>query len=197
MHIDQLIIYFEGYLALDDREKDELRNRFIEKEVKRKYAILQKNEICRHYNFVVAGLFKMYATDPKGVEHNLQFAAENDWIEDLGSFHRNQPSKLNIEAIEPSIILQIEKTNLLYLFTHYPKFERLFRVFTENKFMELENRILENISYNAEERYQNFIDQYPHLVNRLPNTQIASYLGITPEFLSKIRSQHIKTKAKS
>ena len=129
----------------------------------------------------------MYGVDQKGGEHNIQFAAENDWITDLSSFYAEKPSQLYIEAIEPAVILQIKKPDLLYLYIHYHKFDRNFRIIIERKYIELQNRVLQNISSTAEERYKEFLEQYPHLSNRLPNTQIASYLGITPEFLSKIR----------
>ena len=129
----------------------------------------------------------MYRVDDKGAEHNIQFAAENDWIADIGSFHSGKPSRLYIEAIEPSVILQIDATNLIFLYHNHPKFDRIFRVIAENNFIELQNRVLQNISSTGDERYQAFLEQYPNLANRLPNTQIASYIGITPEFLSKIR----------
>ncbi|MFN5848717.1 MAG: Crp/Fnr family transcriptional regulator [Chitinophagales bacterium] len=188
MQIEKLIAFFEHYLPLDDEEKQELINIAVEKNVKRKQFILQENDICRHYSFVVSGLFKMYIVDKNGLEHNLEFAYENEWITDIGSFHTKKPSQLYIEAIEPSIILQIEKSNLIALFTKHPKFDRMFRVIIENKYILLENRMLQNISFKAEDRYQKFIEQYASLSNRIPNNQIASYLGITPEFLSKIRN---------
>ena len=151
--------------------------------------ILQEGVICRHYSFVVEGCMKMYGVDNKGVEHNIQFAAEKDWIADIGSFHSDKPSKLFIEAIEPSVILQIEKPDLYFLYRSISKLDRIFKVIIENKFVELQNRVLQNISSTAQERYQAFLEQYPQLALRIPNTQIASYLGITPEFLSKIRSE--------
>lgn len=189
MIIDKLISHFDNYLPLDDKEKEELRNRVIEKNIKRRQFILQENDVCRHYTFVISGLFKMFGVDKTGTEHNIQFASEDEWIVDLGSFHSDKESRLYIEAMEPSVILQIEKSNLLYLYTHYPKFDRNFRVIIEDKFVELQNRVLQNISSTAEEKYQTFLEQYPNLSNRIPNTQIASYLGITPEFLSKIRNK--------
>jgi CRP/FNR family transcriptional regulator, anaerobic regulatory protein len=151
--------------------------------------ILQEGFVCKHYTFVVKGCFKMYGIDEKGTEHNLRFAAENDWIADLGSFYSEKSSKLFIEAIEFSTILQIEKQDLLYLFINAPKFDRNFRVIVEEKFIELQNRLLQNFSSNAQQRYAEFLEQYPNLAMRLPNAQIASYLGVTPEFLSKIRAQ--------
>ena len=138
---------------------------------------------------MVEGCLKMYGVDNNGYEHNLQFAAENDWIADIGSLHKERPSQLYIEAIEPSLILQIARKDLWHLYNNYPKFDRNFRVIIENKFVELQNRVLQNISSTAQERYETFLEQYPDLSNRLPNTQIASYLGITPEFLSKIRNE--------
>lgn len=188
MNIDRLILHFDNYLPLDDTERKELSNRVIEKNIKRRQFILQENDVCKYYTFVISGLFKMYAVEKNGKENNIQFASENDWIADIGSFHNEKPSRLYIEAIEPSIILQISKDNLWYLYTNYPKFDRNFRVIIEDKFIELQNRVLQSISSTAEERYETYLEQYPNLSNRLPNTQIASYLGITPEFLSKIRN---------
>lgn len=129
----------------------------------------------------------MYGVDDRGIEHNIQFAAENDWIADIGSFHSKKPSQLNIEAMEPSEVIQIEQQDLYFLYTNVPKLDRIFKVIVENKYVELQNRVLQNISSTGQQRYLNFLDQYPTLASRLPNVQIASYLGITPEFLSKIR----------
>jgi CRP-like cAMP-binding protein len=94
---------------------------------------------------------------------------------------------LYIEAIEPSTILQIEQQDLYFLYSNIPKLSIAFKVIIENKYVELQNRVLQNFSSTAQQRYLSFLEQYPHLSNRLPNTQIASYMGITPEFLSKIR----------
>jgi CRP-like cAMP-binding protein len=185
--INKLLSHFDDYAALDQKEKDELSQRVTERKIKRRQFILQENDICRHYSFITEGCFKMYGIDKSGKEHNLQFAAENDWIADLGSFYSEKPGKLYIEALEPSIIIQLEKKDLIFFYVNYPKFDRNLRVIIENKFVELQNRVLQNISSTAEERYLAFLEQYPTLSNRLPGTQIASYLGVTPEFLSKIR----------
>jgi len=187
MEIEKLIAHFQAYLPLDQEEIQELSSRIKVRKIKRRQFILSHGEKCKHYNFVVSGCFKMYKVDPAGKEHNLLFASENQWITDIGSFHSEHPSELYIEAIEPSVIIQIEKKDLLYLYANYPKFDRNFRVIIEDKYIELQNRLLQTISSTAEERYLSFLDQYPHLINRLPNTQIASYIGITPEFLSRIR----------
>jgi CRP-like cAMP-binding protein len=190
--VNQLIASFDNYLPLNAQEKEELANRVTERRIKRRQFILQEGDLCNHYIFVAEGCFKLYHIDKKGIEHNLQFIAENDWIMELDSFYSERPSRVYIEAIEPAIVLQIKRADLYYLFTKYPKFDRNFRVIVENRYVELENRVLQNISSTAEERYLSFLKQYPHISSRLPNTQIASYLGITPEFLSKIRKDLVK-----
>ncbi len=185
--MDNLITHFNQYLPLNELEVEALGIRVIEKTIKRRQFILNKGDTCRHYSFVSSGLLRKYAIDKNGCEFNIQFATENQWIQDLGSFNNNTPSQFYIEAIEPSILFQLDKNSLLYLLQNFPKFDRNFRVIMENKFINLENRIFQNISLSAEEGYKKFLNEYPELYNRLPNTQIASYLGITPEFLSKVR----------
>ena len=189
MSIDKLFASFDKYLPLDEPEKADLRERVIERKIKRRQLILTEDEVCRYYTFVVSGCFKVFQIDKKGVEHNLQFAAENDWIMIIDSFYSIKKSNVNIEAIEPSTIFQISRPDLVYFFRTYPKFDRNFRVIVETRFAELENRLLQMVSSTAEERYLSFLRQYPVLSQRLPNTQIASYLGITPEFLSMIRKE--------
>ncbi len=187
MNIQPLIEHFATYLPLSQEEIEEVKNRFHEKRVRRRQSILQEGEICKQYTFVVEGCLKMYKVDGQGKEHNLQFAVENEWIADIGSFHAEKPSELYIEALEQSIILQIDKPDLLYFYTSYPKFNRNFRVLIENAFVDLQKRVLHNISSTAEERYLDFLENSPELFNRISNIQIASYIGVTPEFLSKIR----------
>lgn len=186
-----LIDYFEKLLPLNEEEKSTMQDVFQERRVKRRQFILQEGDICKYNTFVVEGCFKMYLVDANGKEHNLQFAIENWWIGDIGSFHSEEPSRLNIEAIENSIVLQIKKEDQWKLFVEYPKFNRIFRVIAENAMVSLQNRVLQNISSTAEERYLEFLEKHPNLFNRISNVQIASYIGVTPEFLSKIRKEII------
>lgn len=129
----------------------------------------------------------MYAVTENAKEHIIQFSIEDEWISDLSSLYSRSPSKLFIEALEPSIILQIKHEDLLNLFSSYHKFDRNFRIIIERVYIKLQERMLENISSSAQHRYEQFVKNNPDLARRLPGTQIASYLGITPEFLSKIR----------
>lgn len=190
----KLIEYFQQYIPLTDVEITLITQRTQVRNIKRRQLILQEGFVCNHYFFVVEGCFKMYGVDDKGNEHNLQFAAENDWIMDIGSFHSRKISQLFIQAIEPSKIIQIEQQDLYFLYVTIPKLDRFFKVIVENKFVALQNRLLQTFSSNAEQRYLSFLEHYTNLTNRLPNSQIASYLGITPEFLSKIRKKISKNK---
>ncbi|MBL4587159.1 MAG: Crp/Fnr family transcriptional regulator [Flavobacteriales bacterium] len=187
MNLQPLIDHFSNYLPLEQQEIEELEKATHEHSIKRRHFILQQGDVCKRYTFVVSGCFKMYKVDRQGKEHNLQFTVENGWISDIGSFYSEQPSELYIEAIEPSIILQIDKPDLLRLYTEYSKFDRNFRVLVEDAFIEMQTRVLHNISYTAEERYLHFLEKFPELFNRISNVQIASYIGVTPEFLSRIR----------
>jgi CRP-like cAMP-binding protein len=182
-----MFAFFKQILPLKETEKEELRSIVQQRSIRKRQSILQEGDVCKHYTYVVSGCFRMLSVDKKGIEHNIQFAAESDWISDIGSFFSEKPSQLFIEALEQSTVLQIEKKDLLKIYGSSLKFNRNFRVIIENKFVELQTRVLQNISSTAEERYTFFIEQYPHLSNRLPSTQIASYLGVTPEFLSKVR----------
>ncbi|MGE3802307.1 MAG: Crp/Fnr family transcriptional regulator [Candidatus Kapaibacterium sp.] len=193
MNTKPLIDYFNELLPLDEEETSVVEKVFKERRVRRRQFILQEGDICKHNTFVVEGCFRMYAVDEKGKEHNLQFAVENWWIGDIGSFHSEEPSRLYIEALENSIILQINKEDQLKLFVDYLKFNRIFRVFTENALVNAQRRILQNISSTAEERYLDFLHRYPDFFNRISNVQIASYLGVTPEFLSTIRKKLVKS----
>jgi CRP-like cAMP-binding protein len=190
--IEKLKQHFNNYFPLNEEELDTLNTRFTERSIKRRQFVLQQGDVCRHFTFVVSGCLKMYAVDKNGKEHNLQFIAENDWATDLSSFYSEKPSQLYIEAIEPTVVLQVKHDDVLYLYTRYHKFDHNFRVIIEQKYIELQDRVLQNISSSADERYEYFLKQYPNLSNRLPNTQIASYLGITPEFLSNIRKTRVK-----
>lgn len=193
MKNQSLIEYFNRFIPLDEKEIVFIEQVFKERRVKKRQFILQEGEICKHNTYVLEGCFRMYLVDSNGKEHNLQFAIENWWVGDIGSFHSNTPSKLNVEAIENSTILQIHKEDQLKLFTDYPKFNQIFRVLAENSMAGLQQRVLQNISSTAEERYLDFLERHPDLFNRISNVQIASYLGVTPEFLSTIRKKIVKS----
>ena len=193
MNTEPIVKYFSKILTLNKSETEAVEKVFKERRIKRRQFILQEGDVCKLNTFVVEGCFRMYMVDEKGKEHNVQFAIENWWIGDIGSFHSEEPSRLYIEAIENSVILQIKKQDQLDLFVNYPKFNRIFRVFTENALVAYQRRLLQNMSSTAEERYLDFMERYPFFFNRVSNVQIASFLGITPEFLSTLRKNLVKS----
>ena len=187
--IEPLLNYLDRLIPLSQEEKELVADKFQPRLFRNKQFALQEGDLCNQFIFVVRGCLRMYKIDDKGAMHILQFAAENYWILDLGSFHGLKPSTLNIDAIEDSVVLQINRDNLISLYTSAPKFDRIFRVLIENSFVRLQERLLQSISSTAEERYQSFLTNYPHLVNRLSLVQIASFIGITPESLSRLRGK--------
>lgn len=189
-----LISYFDRLIPLSKEEKELVISKFQPRLFQKRQFVLQEGNVCTHLYFVVRGCLRMYMIDQKGSTHILQFAAENYWINDLGSFHRIKPSTLNIDALEDTVVLQISRDDLVSLYIQAPKFDRIFRVLLENSFIGLQQRLLQNISSTAEERYQTFLDIYPNFSNRLSQVQIAAFIGITPEFLSKLRGKLSKQK---
>lgn len=191
--IEPLLSYFDHLIPLNKEEKELVTEKFRPRLYRKKQYVLQEGDVCMQMNFVVRGCLRMYKIDEKGGTHILQFAAENNWIADLGSFHTEKSSELNIDALEDTMVLKINRNDLISLYMKAPKFDRIFRVLIENSYVSLQKRLLQTISSTGEDRYQYFIDTYPHLVNRLSQIQIASFLGITPEFLSRLRNKRSKS----
>lgn len=193
--IASLISYFNKIEPLDKKEEELVLDLFKPRFYRKKQYVLQQGDVCNQFNFVVSGCLRMYRSDENADLHILQFATENWWMIDLGSFQNQSVSELNIEAIEDSMLLQINYANLEKLYRTAPKFNLIFRLLIENSFVSLQKRLLQNISSSAESRYLGFINTYPHLVNRLPQVQIAAFLGISAEFLSRIRNKLSKSKS--
>ena len=193
--IEPLLSYFDSFISLNEDEKELVQSKFHLRLFRKRQYALQEGDVCTQFYFVVRGCLRLYRVDEKGKIHILQFAAENYWINDLGSFHGVKPSALNIDAIEDTVVLQISRDDLITLYIQAPKFDRIFRVLLENSFVRLQDRLLQNVSSTANERYQSFLEIYSHLVNRLSQIQIASFLGITPEFLSRLRNKLSKPKS--
>lgn len=192
VNFEVLLAYFNELIPLDMEEQKLVTNLFKPRLFRKRQYLLQEGDICTQFYFVIKGCLRMYKIDDKGTTHILQFATENYWINDLGSFHDLRPSELAIDALEDSVVLQISRDDLIALYLQAPKFDRIFRVLLENSFVRLQDRLLQNISSTAEDRYQSFLELYPHLLNRLSQVQIAAFLGITPEFLSRLRNKRSK-----
>ncbi len=186
---DLLREHFERRVHLTKAEFDNCRQYFTAKKIRKRQFLLQEGEICRNLAFVLSGCLREYTVDHKGEEHILQFAVRDWWISDLNSFLSGTPSVHNIDAVQDSQVLLLEKSARESLFQAVPKMERFFRLLLEGNYVSTHQRIDESLSASAEERYLHFIKTYPALLEQVPQGQIASYLGITPQSLSRIRKE--------
>lgn len=160
---------------------------FIPKHLRKDQYLIQEGEPARFLGFVTAGLLRSYSIDKKGEEHIIQFAPETWWITDLYSFLAGDNATLFIDALEDSDVLLIDAESYERLCTTIPEFERYFRILLQNNYVATHRRILASISLSAEERYLQLLENYPTIAQRVALRHIASYLGITPEALSRIR----------
>lgn len=188
-----LIANIQRFLPLTDEEKYMILSIMHPKKIRKRQYLLQEGDNSKYSAFVLSGCLRCYFVDQNGFEHILQFAIEDWWITDMMSFASGKTSRLNIDALEDSEVLLLTREDQLALFERCPKFEKYFRIITENGMISNQQRLLDNLSLPATERYKNFVQKYPLFTQRIPQTQIAAYLGITPEFLSKIRSQISKS----
>jgi CRP-like cAMP-binding protein len=187
MSYDSLIAYINEYVSLTQDEIDTLKSLTRIKDVRKRQFVVEQGEICRYENFVAEGCLRCYHLDEEGHEHVVQFAVENWWIADLQSFLRQSPANFSVDAIEPSVLIQFEYSDLQELYKKIPKLERFFRLITQNAYLAAQQRIIVLHSKDAGKRYIEFRNRYPDIEKRVPQYMVASYLGITPEFLSKIR----------
>jgi CRP-like cAMP-binding protein len=186
---EQLKQNINKHIALSEKEIEGFCNLFQQKEIKKKSFLLREGEVCKFEGFVIKGIFRVYHIDKKGAEQILYFALENWWVTDIDSFTNEKPSQLFIEALEDSVVLLISKKDKEFAYANLSKIEKLFRVMTQKTHVALQRRMIDNLSKTADQRYLDFIEKYPELQQRLSNLQIAAYLGISHEFLSKIRNK--------
>jgi CRP-like cAMP-binding protein len=180
------------HIVLSAREKSLFVSLLESVSFKRKEIYLRAGEICKNSAFVIDGALKSFTVDDEGREHILSFATRDWWIADMYSYISRKPAVLTIEAIADSEVLLLSRDNQQLLFEKVPKFERFFRILTENSLVANQQRLIDNLSSTAQDRYLHFIKKYPMIPSCVPQHNIASYLGITPEFLSKIRRRLAK-----
>lgn len=189
MGFDLLLAHIAHHIHLDAQEVEYLKSVVQFRKLRRRQYLVQAGDVCKYETFVAKGCLRAYYVDDDGNDHILQFAPEEWWISDLHSFLTQTPALLNVDALEDSELYLFDKESLEKLYQTVPKFERYFRIMLQNAFIAHQQRILQNISQTADERYLLFRQKFPSLEQRVPQHQIASYLGITPEFLSKIRKK--------
>src|ERR1700741_1943100 len=162
------------------------------KKVKKKTFLLQAGDVCDFEAFIIKGCIRVFYIDDKGDEVILHFAIENWWLGDIASAMHQKETQLFMEALEDTEILVIKTEDKEKLYQKVPKFERMFRLMIQSTHASMMNRLISTMSKPAEERYLEFIKKYPTIPQRVPQHYIASYLGISPEFLSKVRAKLAK-----
>jgi len=157
-----------------------------------KTIVVNAGEISQYSYFVNSGLLRSFNINDNIVEHVLSFACEGWWIGDMYSLISQKPGNLFIEVLEDAEVVLLSRENQNELFTQIPKLERFFRILTENSLVAHQERLMDNLSLTAEERFDKFCKRYPTIIQRVPQKQIASYIGVTPEFFSKMKSRLLK-----
>ncbi len=186
---DLLLQSIKERISISKEEFDFCKTLFIPKKLRKRQYLLQEGDVCRYTSFVEKGMLRTFTVDEKGNEPILQFSMEGWWIADLYSFLTEEPSPYNIEALEECELLLITKENWEILLEKVPAFERYFRILIQNNLIATQRRLMSSLSESAEEKYTKLINNFPGCIQRVPQHMIASYLGITPETLSRIRSQ--------
>lgn len=180
--------HISRYITLEPAEAECFSAMLKPRSLKAKELLLDEGEVCRYSAFVTRGCLRGFTIDQNGYEHVLQFAPPNWWIADMYSLITQKPGTLIIEALEDSDILLLSKTDQEQLYHDVPRFERFFRIITENSLVTNRQRVLDNLSLTAAQRYEAFCQRYPTLIDTLPQKQIAAYIGVTPEFFSKMKA---------
>ncbi len=192
MNYELILQNITKHIQLDSAETDFFTSILEHKTVKRKGFLLRQGEVCKTENFIIKGCTRTYTIDENGFEHIVMFGVEDWWVGDLASFLTKTSTNYFIDTLEDTEVLQITQPNLELLYQRVPKFERFFRIIIQNAFIAQQTRINQNLSYTAEQRYKDFINRYPTFAQRIPQKQIAAYLGITPVFLSMLRRKIAK-----
>ncbi len=181
-----LLQHIARHIALTSDESAHFTGLLHHRALKKKQFLYQEGEITKSAAFVISGLLRSYSIDSNGFEHVIQFAPPGWWIGDVGSLIKQTPGILYVDALEDSEVLWLWKADLDSLYIKVPKFERFFRILAENALAAYQTRLVNILSLPAKDRYANFCQLYPSLIGCLPQKQVASYIGVTPEFLSKM-----------
>jgi len=184
--------YLERYINLTDNEASILLPKLKHRSYLKGQYIVQNSDICRYQTYLVSGKTRTFYLDQNGNEHIIMFGIEDWWAGDLESFINQTPADFNVQCLENTEVIQISYNDLQQLYKEIPKMERFFRLIIQKAYANMSKRIVRNYSQSARERYLLFCEEYPQIVQRVPQYMIASYLGITKEFLSNIRNQLAK-----
>lgn len=192
---NKIIEYVNKLVSLTDEEAAQFSNAFKEVKVKKRQFIVQPNFIARHRYYVLKGALMAYVAADEGQNHTITFAIDDWWITDYNSYIFQQPATMFVVALEETTILQIDYETEEHLKKSNYRFETFFRIIAERGLASQQRRVISNLTQTAEERYENFAANYPQIVQRVPQYALASYLGMTTEFLSRIRNKRIAKKS--
>jgi CRP-like cAMP-binding protein len=181
--------YLDSKIELSQEQSDWIRSLSVVKKLRKNQYLLQAGNICRQHAFVSNGCLRSYSVDENEIEHIVKFAAENWWIADRGSLMSGEPATLNIDALEDSEVVLLSKVDFDLICEQIPIFNDMIRSLFQRAYDASQTRVLANISLSACEKYKNFLQLYPDFALRIPQSMIASYLGISRETLSRVRSQ--------
>jgi len=190
--VDNFLNYLKDKFPINDDELEMFKRVCTVKKLRRRQYLLQEGDVWNKNAFVAKGVLRTYRVDEKGTEHIIQFSMENWWAGDRQSYHTGLPSTFNIEALEDAEIVLVSKADFDRLQIEISKFGEFTRALLERSFIASQNRIHASISFSSEEKYADFIKTYPDITNRIPQHMIASYLGISPETLSRIRNHMVR-----
>jgi CRP/FNR family transcriptional regulator, anaerobic regulatory protein len=194
MQADLLLQSISKYIQLTAEEESYFLSVLQTKKIKKKQFLSREGDVNHSGKFVLSGILRLYSVDKNGFEHIIQFAPAGWWIGDLMSYLRQQPGNLSIDAIEDTELVEIPRHAIDDLYEKIPKFERFFRILAENALAAYQQRLANNLSLSAKDRYGYFVQLYPSLFQNLPQKYIASFIGVTPEFLSKMLNQPASAK---
>ena len=180
------------HVALTPQEQEHFLSKTETRQYKAKTILLNDGEICKNSYFVNSGVLRSFNINDNIVEHVMNFACQGWWISDMYSLISQKPGNLFIEVIEDAEVVLLSKENQEQLYLEIPKLERFFRILTENALVANQQRIMDNLSLSAEERFEKFSQKYPSLIQQVPQKQIASFIGVTPEFFSKMKSKMLR-----
>ena len=186
---NKLIYYIKKWVDVSEEDEGIILSAFDPISVKKKKDLLEPGEVCKYIYFIVKGCLRSYYVDTKGVEHIYQIRLDNSWISDLASFFSQRPSKYYIESLEDTELLRSSFDRLEQLYNEVPKLERYFRILFQKAYVNALERLNATMWESALDRYNDMLKEHPDIFQRVPLVYIASYLGITPESLSRIRKR--------
>lgn len=192
--MDILLQSIAKHVSLTKEEQQIVLDSFTVTRYPAKTRLLEAGEVCINSSFVLSGIVRNYCLDDQAVDHTVSFAAQGWWTADMYSFLSQKPGNSYLEVVEDAIVMTLSRDHQLALFDRVPKIERYFRILIERSLVATQQRLMDNLSLPAEERYTRFLERFPEIKYCLPQKQIASYLGVTPEFFSKMKKKMLTGK---